>query len=207
MEEKIGIRIAKTLAAVLALALAGISIGALVMAVPDEVIAQEESETEAEGATARTRPIRDALEGLVDDGVITPEQADAVAEALAERKPGFRLLGGPGLVTTVAESIGIDPEDLVTALEGGDTIAEVASANGVDPQVVIDELVTAQNELIAAAVEAGRLSEERAEELRAQSTERAEALVSGELKLRLGNGGRQGPGGVPPTDDEEGAST
>jgi transposase-like protein len=203
MEEKIGIRIAKTLAAALALALAGVSIGALV-AVPDEVIAQEESETKTDEAPAFTRPIRDALQGLVDDGVITPEQADAVAETLAERKPGFRSLGGPGLLTRVAESIGMDPEDLVTALEGGDTIAEVASANGVDPQVVIDELVTAQNEWIAAAVEAGRLSEERAEELRAQSTEQAEALVSGELKLRFGHGGRHGPGGVPPTDETDG---
>jgi transposase-like protein len=203
MEEKIGIRIAKTLAAALALALAGVSIGALV-AVPDEVIAQEESETETDEAPAFTRPIRDVLQGLVDDGVITPEQADAVAETLAERKPGFRSLGGPGLLTRVAESIGMDPEDLVTALEGGDTIAEVASANGVDPQVVIDELVTAQNEWIAAAVEAGRLSEERAEELRAQSTEQAEALVSGELKLRFGHGGRHGPGEVPPTDETDG---
>jgi hypothetical protein len=53
----------------------------------------------------------------------------------------------------IADAIGIDAETLREELAGGATIAEIAEANGVDPQVVIDALVAEYTEQITALVE------------------------------------------------------
>jgi hypothetical protein len=62
------------------------------------------------------------------------------------RLPIFRL-------DVVAEAIGIDAEALRQELTDGATIAEIAEANGVDPQVVIDALVAEYTERVTALVE------------------------------------------------------
>jgi hypothetical protein len=59
---------------------------------------------------------------------------------------GFR---GEGLATA-AEALGMTEADLRTALEGGSSIAQVAEAQGVDLQTVIDALVTAGTERLQA---------------------------------------------------------
>lgn len=196
---------AKTLATAVAAAavlLAGMGLGAA-LGTPSGAVAQEESQTEATTVIDR---IRQALEGLVGEGVITSEQADTVAETLAEQfpKPGFHF-GGPGPLEVAAEAIGIDRDDLVSQLQEGATIAEVATANGVQAQAVIDALVDDWNARIDAAVDAGRLSEEQAADLRAGAAERAEALVNGELEVRFGGFWHRHRGwfGVPDTDETQ----
>jgi hypothetical protein len=52
-------------------------------------------------------------------------------------RPGRMLVG----LDVIAETIGIDEETLIEELRGGATVAEIAEANGVDPQAVIDALV------------------------------------------------------------------
>jgi hypothetical protein len=102
------------------------------------------------------------LQTLVDDGTLTSSQLDAVVVALEAARPmggGHigRGHGGPGhdgqnhggargekrqeRLTTAAEAIGITAEELKTAIEGGQTIAQVAEANGKSVQSVIDALV------------------------------------------------------------------
>jgi hypothetical protein len=53
----------------------------------------------------------------------------------------------------IADAIGIDAETLRQELAGGASIAEVAEANGVDPQVVIDARVAEYTEQITSLVE------------------------------------------------------
>jgi hypothetical protein len=53
----------------------------------------------------------------------------------------------------IAETIGIDAETLREELVGGATIAEIAEANGVDPQAVIDALVAEFTERVTDLVE------------------------------------------------------
>jgi hypothetical protein len=75
--------------------------------------------------------------------------------------PGGRGEGGPRLehrlpfvgLDVIAEAIGIDAETLREELAGGSTIAEIAEANGVDPQVVIDALVAEYTERVTSLVE------------------------------------------------------
>jgi len=102
------------------------------------------------------------LQTLVDDGTLTSSQLDAVVAALEAARPvggghegrghGGQNHGGPGIggqrgekrqemLTSAAEAIGITADELKTAIEGGQTIAQVAEANGKSVQSVIDALV------------------------------------------------------------------
>ncbi|MET0902177.1 MAG: hypothetical protein ABWZ52_02960, partial [Acidimicrobiales bacterium] len=61
---------------------------------------------------------------------------------------------GPGVQLSVAaEAIGITEDELRTALEGGQSIAQVAEANGVDVQTVIDAMVAAGTERLETAID------------------------------------------------------
>jgi uncharacterized protein YidB (DUF937 family) len=112
--------------------------------------------------------------------------------------------GHPGLragFEAAAETIGISAEDLRSALRDGSTIAEVAAANDVDVQAVIDAMVADANEHLDQAVADGRLDQERADNIKAGLVERITAVVNGERPAG-------GPGGeVPPAPAEEGADT
>jgi uncharacterized protein YidB (DUF937 family) len=55
-------------------------------------------------------------------------------------------------IRTAAEAIGIEADELRDALRDGQTIAQVAEANGVDPQDVIDALVARSTERITKVV-------------------------------------------------------
>jgi transposase-like protein len=99
-------------------------------------------------------------------------------------------------IEVAADAIGIEADDLVAALRDGQTIAEVAEANGVEPSVVVDAIVAAQRERLTAAVEEGTLTQEEADELAATLEEQATDLVNGEAELPPWDG-HQGPWGHP----------
>jgi hypothetical protein len=129
--------------------------------------------------------VQDALGGLVDDGTITQEQADAVEDALEGARPehGFGHRGpflGLGDPSTVAETLGIDEEELRSELADGKTIAEIAEEQGVDTQDVVDDIVAALQERLDEAVADEDLTQEEADEILAGAEERATAFVNGE---------------------------
>lgn len=132
--------------------------------------------------------VTDALAPLVENNTITQAQADAVRQALLDAKP---VRGGPGPVRleVVAEAIGIDADDLRSALRDGQTIAEVAEANGVTADAVVAALVAALEEHLDERVAGGDMTQERADEILAEAPERITAVVNGEAPA----GGR-GPG-------------
>ena len=113
----------------------------------------------ADTTGARPEPgtmLKARLQTLVDDGTLTSSQLDAVVAALEAARPmgghGGPGHGGPGMggarggmrqemLTTAADAIGITADELKTAIEGGQTIAQIAEANGKSVQSVIDALV------------------------------------------------------------------
>ncbi|MDZ7674431.1 MAG: hypothetical protein U5K30_05125 [Acidimicrobiales bacterium] len=179
----------------------GAGTGAALFA-PDLVNAQTVDTTESTEAQ-RPEPgqrLTDALAPLVDDGTITQEQADAVVAAIEEARP--ERMRGPGhrfpILEDVIGVLGIGAEELRDAIADGRTLAEIAEANGVEIQAVVEALVETYEERIDRAVEDGRLTEDEAAEKRADATERAEAVVDGEVELggpRHGRDGHHGPGG------------
>ena len=150
----------------------------------------------------RLSAIKEALKGLVTDGTITQQQADRVATTLNDSEAlhrgghgghgghgGFGLRGGMAL-GTAAEALGITAEELRTALGEGKTLAEIAEAEGVETDALVDDLVAAATERIEQAVTNDRLTRERADELIAALPERVATAV------QEGFGGRGfGPGG------------
>src|SRR5690606_19602144 len=63
--------------------------------------------------------------------------------------------GGPfwsSAIDTIADAIGIDRDDVVDAVRDGSTIAEIAAANGVEPQAVIDAIVAEIEQRVTAWV-------------------------------------------------------
>ncbi len=126
---------------------------------------------------------------LVEDGTITQAQADAVIAALVEAGPreGGRGGHGPGGeqgrrggpdLERAAGALGITAEELRTALRDGQTIAQVAEAQGVDVQAVIDAMVAGVKEHLDEKVASGDLTQAEADERLAEATERITDLAN-----------------------------
>lgn len=92
-------------------------------------------------------------------------------------EPGRRQRAVRRIVRVAAEAIGIEPRALAGRVRAGESIAAVAQAEGVERQAVVDALVAAGEERIAAAVEAGRLTEERAATARERLPDAAGRIV------------------------------
>ena len=173
-------------------------------------------QTIAELAEAQGVPLQDVADALVaaeterlqqavEDGRLTQEEADEklarMEENILERlESGERGPGGPGghggqrgeHLDVVAETLGMTADEVREAVSGGQTIAELAEAQGVALQDVADALVAAKAEHLQQAVEDGRLTQEEADEKLAHMEENIlEHLESGER----GPGGPGGPGG------------
>jgi hypothetical protein len=108
-----------------------------------------------------------------------------------------------------ATAIGISEDDLKTALQSGQSMADVATANGVDPQTVIDALVADAQAKLAEKVANGDITQERADEISAGLVERITDIVN-----RAGfPGGPGGPGcpdkdgDAPPAEDGSNSSS
>jgi len=149
----------------------------------------------AEGSIDRVDRIRGLLDDLVTDGTITSAQADAVAEHLAQsefhggHRRGRLLVG----LEIAAGAIGIDRAALIDALQDGQTIAEVAAANGVDAEAVIDGLVNEYQQKLDELVAAGSITVDEAAERAAAAAERITELVNGEFDFRPRLGTRPVP--------------
>lgn len=141
----------------------------------------------------RVASLRQALTGLVSDGTLTQAQADQVASALAEHGPrGHGGRGGFGL-TGVLEDLGITAEEVRAAAQAGTTLAELAEANGVSSQRLVDALVAATQERLDDAVADGRLTQAEADERAAEVESRITQSL--DEPVRLGRGHRGGHGG------------
>lgn len=119
-----------------------------------------------------------------------PDHEGPDHEGSDQEGPGQGGRRGPGL-EAAARAIGISVEDLRTAVKGGDTVAEVAAANNVEVQTVIDALIADATTHLNQAVADGRLSEADAAERAADLSERITAMVNGTMSP--GGPGRQGP--------------
>ena len=184
----------------LAAGLLGGSAGALALA-PSTGLAQAENPADSgDAASAPEAPdpgsrLRAALEPLVDDGTLTQEQADAGVERLLEAQPDRPRRHGPGL-DAAAEAIGVSVDDVRDALREGQSVADLATANGVDPQAVVEAMVAELEEHLAERVAEGELTQEEADEKLAEARERITDMVNGELRGRGPDGAR--PDGVGP---------
>ncbi len=145
------------------------------------------SDTTVTGATAeRISRISDALAGLVNEGTITQDQADAVASTLADSLPGPGGQGGrgpggrgPGL-SVAADTLGMTEDAVRAALEGGASLASLAQEKGVSLDSLVAALVADAESHLADHVAAGDLTQTQADERLADLEDRIAEMVQTE---------------------------
>lgn len=155
-----------------------------------QTIDQYGDKSSAEAKADALAALEERLAQAVENGKLTQEQADEIlADAPAKldeflsaptselgkgMKHGFGGIG-QNVLATVAEVLGTDEETLKTQLKEGSTLAEIA---GDQTQAVIDALVADANEHIDQAVADGKLTQERADEMKANLAERITTMVN-----------------------------
>ena len=150
----------------------------------------------ASPATAATIP--SASTASIEDDNASAVVVAAVANAGVDGTSTGQKLGDHVRDTTVvANAIGISETDLITALKSGQSIAQVAAAHNVDVQKVIDALVAAAKDNIAAALKAGKITQAQADQANANVVQRVTNQVN-TTNLCPGRGtGSGGPGPGP----------
>ena len=96
-------------------------------------------------------------------------------------KGGRHFLGRKGMaehLDQMAELIGVEADALREALKSGQSLADVAAENGVDPQVLIDAIVESIEDKIDKMLEEGRIDADKADEMRADAESTATKIVN-----------------------------
>ena len=168
----------------------------------------------ADRAADHAARLQEVLQPLVDDGTLTQAQADKVIAALEAAGPMGGGHGGPGMgrgahLDAAAAVIGITTDELQTALQSGQTLAEVAVANGSTAQAVIDALVAEMQAHLADEVAAGEHTQDEADARIAEATTRITDMVNngapaGGPGMGGGHGGRGHHGHDGDSDDAAG---
>ena len=130
--------------------------------------------------------LQEVLKPLVDDGTITQAQADKVVAALVAARPADRPFGGhrghgPRIgfgLDIVATTLGITTDEVRTALQGGQTIADLAVSKGKTAQDVIDAIVAEATTRINAEVTAGKITQAQADARLADLTTKVTGFVN-----------------------------
>jgi hypothetical protein len=71
---------------------------------------------------------------------------------------------GESMMLAVAEVLGLEPDALIAALHEGQTLTEIAEAQGVELEVVYEAMLTVAEQHLTALVEAGNITQEQADE-------------------------------------------
>jgi hypothetical protein len=112
---------------------------------------------------------------------------------------GFGFFGGgaaTGQFSAAAKALGVTTQELMTDIRNGQSIADVAKAKNVDVNTVINDMVTAAQQQITDAKNAGKLSDAEATKLETNLKDRITDVVN--RKLGDHGFGLRGPGpGVP----------
>jgi ribosomal protein S20 len=122
---------------------------------------------------------QDALNQAVKNGLITQDQADKLKDRLQNAPPGPMLPGagklGPAIqvarqtaVNGAAKALGMKPEDVVSALQGGKTLADLAKEKGVTEDKVKQAMIDAEKAAIDQAIKDGKITKDRGDQLKSK---------------------------------------
>ena len=121
-------------------------------------------------------------------------------------------MGGPGAgLDTVASTLGLTVEEVRTAISNGQTLAQLAEANGSSGQELIDALVVAAKAHLDEEVAAGEHTQDEADAKLVEATTRITEFVNntpaeGPMGGGMG-GGHHGPGHDGGQSDSTGTGT
>lgn len=144
--------------------------------------------------TAFREALAARIDAAVTAGKLTSEQGAKLKERLANAKGlGLRLRGRLALkkhpalahrihvrahgLGAVAKYLGVTPQALRSELRSGKSLAEIATAHGKSVDGLVDAIVAHARARLDKAVEKGRLTRQRADELLSRLTDAVEKAV------------------------------
>lgn len=86
--------------------------------------------------------------------------------------------GRPGHIGQVAEILGIEVDVIREGLEAGETLADIATANGSSGSELVNELVANLTDKLDEAVANERIDQDKADEILAEATEKITTMVN-----------------------------
>ena len=115
------------------------------------------------------------------------------------RDPGFRFgFGRAGGLSAAAGYLGLSTSQLITKLQSGQTLAQIAQAtSGKSVAGLVAAMTAAQKTELDNAVKAGRLTQAQADSLSAALKDRVTAMVNGRFGFRFGGPRRSDDDGPP----------
>jgi polyhydroxyalkanoate synthesis regulator phasin len=187
--------------------------------------AQDEADTSEEAVAEADAPDRrsghdvlgEVLDELVAKGTIDQSDADAVEEAMEDRRAEFRAsrpdrdgrghgrrghrpYGGEELL----EALDMNREELRDALADGQTIEDLAEAAGVDLAEIANQRLDQAQARLDEAIADGSITDERAARAQEHIDEAREAAANGEFAFPgRGRGHARGPADLGGDDGEE----
>ncbi len=154
------------------------------------------------------------LQAELDAGDITQDQYDSLAAGLdaklddfingsLERGPHFggHFRGGFGghlmdIHETAAAILGLSEDDLMTALMGGQTLAEIAADHGMSVNDLKSSLTDSITADLQAQLDAGEITQEQFDAVTGDLSDKLDAMINAEGGMPFGGprGGHGGPG-------------
>lgn len=150
-------------------------------------IAPEELDDAAEAAR------EDVVSQLLEEGLITAEQAERILGNGASGFAGLMRFGRGGrghrlprgwpmagghMLETIAEQLDMTVDELRAELRAGKSVAQLAEEKGVALETIVEAIVADMSEVLAQAVESGRLTQEQADCILDQLREQLPTLLS-----------------------------
>ncbi len=147
------------------------------------------------GNAVRNR-LASALQGLVQEGTLTQDQAAAVQERVepivqqAEREGEGRGWRADKLRPgRAAEALGMTSDELMEQMRDGKTLAQIASSKGISENELVGKLLAPLRTKLDTAVKEKRITQARADEVVSRATEQARELTNAKLEdLHPGQG-------------------
>lgn len=136
------------------------------------------------------------LDQAVQTGKLTQDKADSFKAKLADQmkkrveQKGFKgdqnhkFKGGS--FKDLASVLGVNQQDILTQLKAGQSLAEIASAHNVTEQTLIDQLVKDSTRKIDQAVQTGKLTQAKANQMETKLPDQVKKRVE-----QKGLGGHQ----------------
>jgi hypothetical protein len=159
----------------------------------------------------------------VAEGRLDEEKAAELKERIENGEPVFPFFPGPGphhgpffpgirwLLDSAAELLGLEKDALLEQMHEGNSLAEIAEAQGMDVEQLKTDLLAAAKEHLDEKVAEGELTQERADEIYERFSVNIDRIVNFEKELSLEFSDENGNSGgfhfrIGPNDGESGES-
>lgn len=155
----------------------------------------------------------DIVDEKVADGTLTEDEAAQIRERIESGKGLFFPPFGRGFhhgmdvgigvkLDDLAEFLGVDVVDIRDGLQSGQTLAQIAEANGKTADELAAHLLSNLEEKLNEAVANNRITQDRADEILANAPDKIDELINHAGPLGPGRGPHRGfDGGFPFGDD------